>query len=298
MAGFRPHAQPQLHRVRHGVYAQADEWATLAPWGRYLARVHAYALTSSSAVFALESAAVLHGLPVFGEPSSIHLFDPDRKRSVRYGDVEVHTSRDSREISPIGRTRLLATSLPETVVDLGRVLSPARGLAVVDASLSARMGHACCLDQLASIAAAQCARRGVRVLEWLWARASGVAESVGESVSRAVIEWCGFDEPALQEEFHFEGETDRPDFFWRHGAMVGESDGYGKYDGDAEKIKSALIREKTREDRLRRHLGGFARWDMRDAVRVDPLAQKLLAAGVQVVADPQRAMLATLSRHR
>lgn len=294
-AGIRPSSHAALARVRSGVYAPRDEWLALPPWDRYLARVHAYALVAPDAIFALESAAALHGLPVFGEPRFIHVFDPERSHSVRYGDVAVHTSADEREV--VGE-RALMTSIAHTTVDLARLLPRAQALAVIDAALSVRAPKIDGLASLIQIAEEQVARRGRLQLRWLFARADGRAESVGESVSRAVIEWCGFERPDLQCEIHFEGVTDRVDFFWRDRGIVGESDGYGKYDGDdVDAVKAHFLNEKKREDRLRRHVDGFTRWDLADARRVVPLREKLALAGVPLVRPPQPAMLATLRRN-
>lgn len=147
---------------------------------------------------------------------------------------------------------------------------------------------------LAELASASTNRRGIRQLDWLWPRLDGRAESPGESVSRAVIQWCGFAEPDLQREFRFEGSTDRTDFFWDRVRAAGESDGYGKYAG-AEAAR--VIAEKRREDRLRRNLDGFARWDWADTMRVAPLRHALISAGVPIVRPPASALLQTLRAH-
>ena len=75
------------------------------------------------------------------------------------------------------------------------------------------------------------------------------------------------------------------------------NDGYGKYDAsDPVAMKAHFVAEKKREDRLRRHEGGFTRWDLADALRVTPLRDKLILAGVPIVRASQPAMLATLRR--
>ena len=110
-----------------------------------------------------------------------------------------------------------------------------------------------------------------------------------------MIEWCGFETPDLQHTFHYEGQEDRVDFLFPSGAVIGESDGWGKYQlEDPEHAADLLAAEKRREDRLRRHRHPFARWDTVDAWRVDPLRQALLAAGSPLVRPPQPLMLATL----
>ena len=54
----------------------------------------------------LESAAVLHGLPSFGECRDIHVFAAHRSASRRFGDVSVHTSVDPREVVEIAGVRV------------------------------------------------------------------------------------------------------------------------------------------------------------------------------------------------
>ena len=80
-----------------------------------------------------------------------------------------------------------------------------------------------------------------------------MAETVLESVSRAAIEWLGFEEPELQVEFRTDGFTDRVDMWWTEGRVVGEADGDLKYDGSLEPPTTAIAKEKDRDRRLRRH---------------------------------------------
>ena len=84
-----------LLRVRAGVYTVRTAWEALPPWDRYLVRVHAFALARPDAVFSHESAAALLGLPVFGHPRAIHLFDGRRSRSVTYLSL-IHISEPTR----------------------------------------------------------------------------------------------------------------------------------------------------------------------------------------------------------
>lgn len=283
-------------RVRRGVYADAAAAARLAPWERYALRVHAFALTHPGVMLCLESAAVLHGLPLFGEARDIHVFDAERTSSRRFGDVCVHTSSDPRE--PVQIAGIPVTSVRDTVVDLCRVLPPAPALAVADAALAAAQGGTLDLDGLRTRAAGQVSRRGVARLAWIWSRADGRAESPGESVSRAVIGWCGFEEPVLQATFAYEGAHDRVDFLFPSCRAVGESDGWGKYGlHDARRAAQRLRDEKRREDRLRRAGHPFARWDLSDAFRVEPLAAALHRASVPLVHARDRGALATLSRN-
>lgn len=282
-----------LTRIRRGVYANAAEWSTLKPWERYRVRVNAVLSTWDSPILCLESAAVYVGLPIFGEPRDIHLLDVGGK-SRRYGDVVVHSRSDELDLVRTNEWNVATTSLRETALALCRVQPPALALAVADAAarMLERRGHV--LD-LRGQAAERADRRGLRRVEWVHGRIDPKAESVGESVSRAVTEWLGFEAPESQVAFDYEGERDRADFFWRGRRVIGESDGYGKYDAsDASIMKAHFVREKIREDRLRRHVGGFARWDWSDAMRATPLGDKLHNAGLEPVARRNLALLDTL----
>jgi len=281
----------QLQRIRAGAYVRKATWEALSPWKRYHLRVLAVARTWRSPVFCLESAAALQGLPVFGEPTHIHLLSSNG-RSWSAGDVIVHGHQDEREVAHT--TGAAMTAIADTAVDLARLLPPAFALAVVDAAARVLAARGEVLD-LGARGRDQADRRGRRQLDWVHARASPTSESVGEAVSRAVIEWLGYEAPVLQQEFAYEGETDRSDFYWRRLRIVGESDGYGKYDAsDPEAMKAHFVREKRREDRLRRHEGGFVRWDWADTLRFEPLDKKLRATGLVPVHPRQSLMLRTL----
>ena len=285
----------RLHRIRAGVYIRKDIWARLQPWERYRVRVLSVAGTWSAPVFCLESAAVLQRLPIFGEPTHIHVLSPDG-RSWTEGDVIVHGHTDGREVGVDAGGRSV-TSVADTAVDLARVLPPAFALAVVDAAARMLPAGGVALD-VSARGRSQSNRRGVRQLDWVQARATAESESAGESVSRAVIEWLGYEEPELQREFFYEGVTDRSDFYWRRLRIIGESDGYGKYDADdPEAMKAHFINEKKREDRLRRHEGGFARWDWGDAMRFEPLDGKLRDVGLAPLYPRQPWLLSTLAHN-
>jgi len=295
---------PAHTRIRPGVYAPTKSYAELPAWDRYAARVHAFVRTHPDAVLCLESAAVGHGLPRFGETRDIHVLDGGRAHSRRFGDVCVHTSTDSRVIEQRGP--LFVTSLLDTTADLARSLPPAQALAVVDAAISRRQGGTLRVESLRTLTAGQASSRGSAQLRRLWEHADGRAESPAESVSRAVIRWCGYEEPELQHEFYYDGILDRVDFLFRSVGAVGEADGWGKYDlEDPVKAAAHLRDEKRREDRLRRHHHPFARWELADAWRIDPLCRALDAARVPLTRPRETAMLATLqarprevTRHR
>lgn len=292
MLGIRLRA-PAWTRVRKGVYVDAAAYTALSDWSRYAVRVHAYLRMHPDAVLCLESAAVIHGIPGFGEPRDIHLYDPDLTKTWRHADALTHTSGDLREIVLIDGIHV--TSLRDTIVDLARVAQPAHALAMTDAAISLVQGGAVALGELFDRGLAQQNQRGRARMRWVWQNADERAESPAESVSRAVMLWSGFERPELQRVFRYEGHEDRTDFYFASCGAVGESDGWGKYELDSpEEARERLKDEKRREDRLRRNRHPFARWELRDAWRVTPMCEALSAAGVRVVEPPQSAMLATL----
>jgi hypothetical protein len=284
----------ELRRVRPGVYVRTEEWAALAPWDRYELRVEAVQRTWTNPIFCFESAARSHGLPEFDEPRFIHLFNPGGT-SWREGDVIVHGAKGGRSTTTVdGRT---VTSADETAIDLCRVLPPAFALAVADTALRMLRASDKTLG-FGALGRQQADRRGRRQLDWLDDFADARAESVGESVSRAVIRWLGYADPDLQVEFEYEGCLDRADFYWRGVRTIGESDGYGKYDADnAAKMKQHFVNEKKREDRLRRYEKGFIRWDWPDTMRHAALDKKLKLGGIPRVRPRNVAMLATLAQN-
>lgn len=291
----RPRRDATLRRVRHGVYAASEDWERLRPWERYLARVHAVALRSPDAIFCLESAAALLGLPIFGEPKDVHLFDTQSERTHRVGDILHHTSLVPPTIDCLGAVHVVSPA--ETTCALAQFLPPAFGLAVVDAAISARSGQLTTLAELDAVRERTVDPRGIRRLRWAITAADPAAESTGESVSRAVISWLGFADPELQREFRFEGQVDRVDFCWPGVRVVGESDGWGKYGLDTSaSARDALVAEKRREDRLRRHGLTVARWEWADVMQVHPLDRNLEASGVPRLRTRQHAQLQTL-RH-
>lgn len=280
-------------RVRAGVYAERGAWDRLMPWDRYLARVHAFALTHRGAIFSHESAAVLLGMPIFGEPRDIHVYDPHRTQSRRFGDVCVHTSRDAREIEVRGALR--TTSAVQTAVDLMRVLPPAFAVAVGCATISTVQGGTASIADLQEIATGEANARGRAQLTELWSLLDPRIESPGEAVSLAVMRWVGFEDPDLQVIVVSEGFRDRVDFGWPRVLALGESDGYEKYRGEsAEESVKRIIEEKRREERLRRRCRAFDRWDMAAALGVTVLVERLDGMEVPRVRSPRPGLLATL----
>ncbi|MGB4778580.1 hypothetical protein [Microbacterium sp.] len=284
-----------LLRVTRGAYAPTEAWRPLAPWDRYLARVHAVVHQHPGAALTLESAAAVRGLPVFGEPPEVHLLASDPTKTRRMPGIHIHTSERMPTPERIGG--LLVASMPDLVVDLGRARHPAVALAVAGAAL--RADPELSRERLAAVSAARPTARGTRSLEWVLERATPVPESPLEHVAIAAIEWVGFPSPELQKWFRGEhpDEDDRVDLWWDQWKIAGEPDGDIKYSGAFGDAREALRARSTRDARLRRRgVRAIAHWTQRDMVDWPQMSAVLAAAGLPILFPEQTTPLATLGR--
>ena len=256
--------------------------------------MRAAAIALTDPLFAFESAAILHGLPVFGEPLHVHVFVEITGHSYRHGDVLSHTGVDGRSEVRIDGMRV--TSLVDTVVDLIGVLPLAFGVAVVDAAL--RLGAG--IDELEDRLRTQRNTRGRARAREALRRADGAAESAFESVSRVVIELLGFETPELQKRFWIDGRERRPDFYWPSVRVTGDADGDAKYFMDDDPDQK--LRDQRRRDlELQSVVDRTLHWEWRDVMSPPRLERILTDAGVPRTrpADPHlRAALANRSRTR
>ena len=280
----------RLVRVRRGVLATASSWSALKPWERYLARVYAVAMTYPDVVFTHESAAAILGLPIFGEPREVHVLDTPRATARVSGGIRIHTTAADRVILDVGG--ILVTSASDVAIDLASFRHRAVGLAVADAAL--RSDPLLTVEALVAANEGRLSSRGRRVARWALHRASPLAETALESLSRAAIEWLGFGEPELQREFRTGDKIDRCDMWWPEARIVGEADGDVKYDGSLQPSSAAIRREKDRDRRLRHHADGIGHWGWADVAEVAPLRLALRQAGLRPIAPESSLELATL----
>jgi hypothetical protein len=283
----------QLVAVSRGVYSDARAWRALAPWERYLARVHAVGLRNPDAVFILESGAALRGLPVLGEPADVHLAALPLATYRSIAGVRVHTARALPACEELDG--LLVATPDELAIDIARHRHHAIGLAVAGAVLRANSDID--TDSLRVLNETRLSKRGRRHARWVIDRATGVPESTLEQVSLAVIEWLGFPPPELQKWIlgPGHGEDDRLDFWWEETRTGGEADGDVKYAGqDAVEV---LRNRRDRDARLLdRGVRATAHWGWHDVRRVAPLRAALRAAGLRQEQPENTAELRSLMR--
>ncbi|MFJ6098113.1 hypothetical protein [Williamsia muralis] len=226
------------------------------------------------------SAAVLHRLPVLGGDSSRVHFTANRIGGGRRRGraCVVHGSTwETDEVAMIGE--FLVTSRARTAVDVARSGSFFQAVCVFDGALHAGVPR----GELESVLRRSVGRTGISVARAALAVADGKSESIGESLSRALILSFGdIPLPRLQHRFLAGDGTfvARTDFDWG-GLVAGEFDGYAKYIRylrPGETTEQAYEREKWREQRLRRIGVVVVRWNWSDLQNPERLRRILVDA--------------------
>lgn len=264
-----------LTRLARGSYVETEPWNALPPWEKYLVRVHSVIAVDPRRIICGESAAALLGVLIAYPSRPVHVLTAGAS-SREYRGVRTHAFIEGRDIATIDGIRL--TSPTPTAVDIARTRPPAEALAYADALL--RVDPATSAASLVALNESLVSGRGRRHARWALTRATGMPESVLESASLAVVEWLGYQTPILQHEFCFEGHLDRSDFYWKDADIIGEADGDMKYSGASDDPTAAIIKEKSRENRLRRNTAGLARWGWRELHEIEPVDAALRAEGL------------------
>ncbi|MGR2752113.1 type IV toxin-antitoxin system AbiEi family antitoxin domain-containing protein [Agromyces arachidis] len=289
-----------LERVRRGAYRVPDPSESSMPASkvaalRYRASVHAAAEALHRPTFTGHSAAALAGLPIVGPwPSHVVVLSRDGLGSRRPGVVSVGRPAEL----DVGATDGCATTAIEfTLIQLAKQAPLAAALVATDAALHVPRGAQAgapltTLDALRAEHERLGRYPGCRRVDAVLARAVTDAESPLETMSRLVIEEFGFPIPVLQHRVQLPdlGRHADLDFYWPRHDVAAEADGDGKYlgAGDVAATARSVIREKQREDAIRRAVRGFARWDWKDMWSREPLRARLVAAGLPVVRAPVR----------
>ena len=302
----------RLVRIRRGFYVRTADWLSARPSERFAWTTAAVARSVKGAVLCGETAALANGLPTLRTPGCVELATtlPGRsgiRRSplmVLGDDPAARQVREKRSyplrycLKPAAETvvrgEFRCTSPVQTTLDLmvGGKLAEAlivadglarmlhrQGMLATDANLLA-------LPQIVNGISSHQHSSARRRAERVAALASPLAESVGESYSRAAFEFLGFEQPVLQHVFRdTDGFIGRADCWWPRNRVVGEFDGKAKYVEAAVRgaatAEEALYREKLREDRIRALGLGFVRWGWADLEEPERLRRKLLAAGLR-----------------
>jgi hypothetical protein len=270
----------RLSVVRPGMYLSGSPPAD-AVVAHGLAARAASGVVAERAALSHVSAAVLHGLPVWGIPlTRVHATRERGRSGGRLGHlVHVHCAPlADDEVVVVDGVRVTAPA--RTIVDVARTQPFAQAVVLADAALGRGLVRRAELGVALTLAVGwpglPAARRAV-------AFADERSESVGESRSRIAIAAAGLPRPALQWQARTSsGElVARVDFGWSERRTVGEFDGrtkYGRLLTAGRSASDAVYEEKLREDRLRALGLAVIRWTWSDLDDFAPTAARLRAA--------------------
>jgi hypothetical protein len=257
----------ELSRLQRGTYTEGSAKLPTDPVIRHALVVSAtVAGLRTPAVVGHQSAAVLHGLPVWGiRLDRVHILRAPPARGTGSARLHLHVAK-----VPEGHVVLvegvLATSVTRTVVDVARTAPFESAVVMADKALwnggTSREELEECLGLMGSVPGT---RRASRVIAF----ADPLSESVGESRSRVLMHRLRMPRPDLQVRvLRRDGSLiGRCDFGWEDRRTLGEFDGrvkYGRLLRPGQAPGDVVFEEKRREDELRDHRWQVARWTWDD----------------------------------
>lgn len=242
-------------RVRYGAYAPGEAWEQMPAEQRHVVIAKAaQRSTTGVAVLGYATAALVHGLPVWGvDLGDVHLVRGARNRRSRREAGVVHHAACLPDDHVVEVDGVLVTSPVRTLADIGRTATFESSVVTMDAALREGLTSR---DELVDLIVRQNdwpgTPAGLRAARF----ADGLSESVGESRGRVRFRDTGLPAPELQAEvFNEAGEfVARADWLFRQQQTIGEFDGRIKLRLGQRSGRSAedvLWSEKMREDALR-----------------------------------------------
>jgi hypothetical protein len=244
-------------RLRPGTYTFTDSWNP-DEQQRHLVLARAVAAKlGPSVALSHTTAAIAHGLTVWGaDLSHVHVTRLDGGAGRTESGVVHHEGftvpEDLRTLGGI-----LVTHPARAAIETASLLQPDAGLGVLDSALYLGLTDRVELDATFALHASWPRMQSVRLLVRM---ADGGAQSVGESRSRYLCYAHHLPAPVLQFEVYdasgrLLGITD---LAWPGHHLLGEFDGrakYGRYLRPGELAGDAVFREKRREDAICEQLG-------------------------------------------
>lgn len=272
--------------LHHGNYIGADHSDALDARSTHRLLIDAVLPTlSDKAVVSHESAAILHGLPLYGvDLSRVHVTRDRRGGGRTSKGVVTHCS-------PLGEVVIVdgfrTTTLARTLVDIARTMQLDTAVVLGDVA----MRHGASLDEVAEELERARRWQGIasarRVADMVDAR----SESVAESLSRIRLHQNGFRDVELQVEVRdprgrFLGRSD----FGVTPAVMGECDGkvkYGKFLRPGQDPGDAVFEEKKREDSIRDTGLQVVRWTWSEIFTFDVVVDRIRRAIVRAENSPK-----------
>src|SRR4051812_46076637 len=268
-----------LGRLRRGAYVDSVLPAAGARRHRLLTRATMAGLRRP-AVVSHQSAAVLHGLPLWGAAlDRVHITRRPRAWNDTSAVLCCHVARlRDDEVTEVGG--LQVTNPIRTVLDLARSLPHEAAVVTLDAALHiGALSQDALRERLFDIVGTPGSRSAARAIS----AADGRSESVGESRSRVILHRWKLAPSALQFEIRSDdgGLLGRSDFAWEPDRLLGEFDGrikYGRLLRPGQDPGDAVFAEKRREDAIRDENWSMVRWVWADLQRPDRLAARVRRA--------------------
>ena len=263
------HDRGALIRVATGVFAPIAEWKGLSVDAQYRVRVRAASLISGpESQFSHDSAAAMWRLPSIG-PWSADVHELTERAFGGTSRAGIRRHALGLDPNPAVVDDVTITSLSRTLVDISCAGPFVRAVAMVDCGLrddDDGRGASTKLQLLNMMDALE-PHRGLARARKVVDFASPLSGSPGESFSRVQFLALGYPDPRQQVEFwDEEGFIGFVDFFWPELGLICEFDGRSKYGKQRQyqrdmTLDQILMREKLREDRLRRVSRSFVRLD-------------------------------------
>ncbi|TDW18471.1 hypothetical protein EV650_5059 [Kribbella kalugense] len=267
----------QWLRLSFNSYVDPRAWPTEEPpWERAI-RLHRLNVQMGSArlgdvVVSHQSAAMLHGLPVWGTDLARSHFTRLASGRARSGRaVRVHRGTTAAdEVVELGGLKV--TSVERAIVETACTTSYEVGVVLADAALRMQLTSR---EGLAAVVRRHRRWHGSPAAHAAVQFANGLSESVGESRLRVLMANHGLPAPELQVEIRDQAGRliGRVDFLLL-GVLVIEFDGAMKYGDNAD----AVLAEKWREDRLRERGYGVLRFGWADLNRPHATAARVWEA--------------------
>ena len=269
----------ELARLRRGAYVDAILPADKGAVHRLLVRATMAGLRRP-AVVSHQSAAVLHGLPLWDVPlDRVHVTRRPRAWNDTSAVLCCHVAR-LRDDEVMVVDGIEVTDPVRTALDLARSLPHEAAVVAIDAALHiGALSHEVLRRRLFDIAGTPGSRSAARAVS----AADGRSESVGESRSRVILHRWKLPPSALQFEIRSAGGIflGRSDFAWEDWRLLGEFDGrikYGRLLRPGQEAGDVVFEEKRREDAIREEDWGMVRWTWSDLNRPDRLAARVRRA--------------------
>jgi len=268
-------AEGSLARVHRDAYRIPSE--DEHPLTTFHASVTALRWRDPTRILTGPAALSVLGIPVFGEPRTLHVATDRRGGSSARSLVSTVAAPPADQVITSDGTLVAAPA--RAALDTARLHSLVAGVVAADHALRTGLTTP---EELTRVAERMGPVRGAALVRLCCQLASPQSESPGESWSAVVMHQNGIPTPERQAVFtDAKGFIGRVDFWWPGARVVGEFDGrvkYGRANPSGRPPEDVLWDEKLREDRLRAADAAVVRWTTADLRHPKHWIERLRAA--------------------